>query len=128
MLPRRGRGPEMAQAVNFPSMISPGRFARACWVGVLVLLGSCAQINVRPADGPALLEDWQESAGTAGDLSPRALQTLRTLDLEQVYRADAGLALVRLHTLAVRDPQPDLLFALAELSYRLGGQSEKGNG
>jgi pimeloyl-ACP methyl ester carboxylesterase len=119
----------MTQASTFPLVISPGRFARACCVGVLVLLlGSCTQINVRPADGPALLEDWQESAGSGSDLSPRTLQSLRTLDLEQVYRADAGLALVRLHALAVQDPQPDLLFALAELSYRLGGQWEKGNG
>lgn len=118
----------MAQADTIPAPSSPGWRRHAPGVCVLLLLlGSCSSINVRPAEGPVLLEDWHESAGTATDLSPRTLQTLRTLDLEPLYRADAEQALVRLHGLTVRDPQPDWLFALAEMSYRLGGQSEKGN-
>jgi pimeloyl-ACP methyl ester carboxylesterase len=90
-----------------------------------VALAGCSGITVRRAKAPDLLADWRASAVMAGDLSARTVQTLRCLDLDQLYQRCPGDAFSRLHALAVNDPQPDHLFALAEMSYLLGSRAEK---
>ncbi len=85
-----------------------------------VLAPACAGIGVREAKRPALFADWRASALAADRPSPRTVQTLRIYDLDHVYDRDPDGAARRLHAEAVRDPQPDTLFALAELSYLRG--------
>lgn len=85
----------------------------------------CAGIAVRRADGPRLLDAWKASLVQADGLSPRSRQTLRRWDLETVYGQNPLAAQAHLHNYAVLDPQPDVLFALAEISYQLGQIHEK---
>jgi pimeloyl-ACP methyl ester carboxylesterase len=80
---------------------------------------------VRRADGPDLLGAWRASVTEAGDLSPRTRQTLHRWDLDRHFEKSPTETCARLHALAVKDPQPDLLFALAEISFLLGRQAEK---
>src|SRR5262249_10340861 len=91
----------------------------------LALAGCSYGIGVRRASAPPLLAAWKASLFEADELSPRTLQTLRRLDLANVYRRHPQDAYRRLPHLAVPDPQPDYLFALAEISYHLGRQAEK---
>lgn len=84
----------------------------------------CNGVTVIPADAPSLFDSFQASAAD-NDLSPRALQTLRRWDLEGEYRHDPGAAYAKLQAACAHDPQPDTLFALAEMSYLFGKQTEK---
>lgn len=101
--------------------------AKARWpVFVIALVAGCARIGVLPSDEPALFDAWQASLAASDDeLSPRTRQTLRQLDLEHLYHREPGLAYGRLQALAAQEPQPDLIFALAEISYLLGRETEK---
>src|SRR5207244_12452941 len=85
----------------------------------------CGGIGVRRANAPGLSEAWRVSA-IADDLSPRTLQTLRRWDLDALYRQRPEQALARVQALAEKTPQPELLFALAEMSYLLGRKFEQG--
>ena len=100
---------------------------RAWLAGALVLaaLGCGSGVSVRRAAGPGLFDAWRASASEAGELSPRTRQTLRRWDLERLYLHQPLEAYSRLRAQAVQDPQPDLLFALAEISYLLGREAEK---
>jgi pimeloyl-ACP methyl ester carboxylesterase len=91
----------------------------------LVLAGCASGISVRETDRSPLFAGWRASALSQSDLSPRTQQTLRQLDLVNLYRRNGRDAYDRLHRLAVADPQPDLLFALAEVSFQLGRDLEK---
>src|SRR5947209_12946968 len=93
---------------------------------VAAALPGCAVIRVRRAGDPDLFQAWRASAVTACDLSPRTGQTLRRLDLDQVYPRDPAGAVARLHAAAADDPRPDLLFALAEINYQRGREAERG--
>src|SRR5438067_1701007 len=86
----------------------------------IILIPACAGIGVRESKRPALFADWRASTGTCTSLAPRTVQTLRIYDLDHVYDADPDDAARRLHAEAVRDPQPDTLFALAEMHYVRG--------
>jgi pimeloyl-ACP methyl ester carboxylesterase len=100
--------------------------ALACFLVLSAgLTGGCNNVTVRRAGPVDLLDAWRASLVTADNLSPRTLQTLRQLDLDGVYRRSAAEAYVRLEKITVNDPQPDWVFALAELSYLLGRQAEK---
>ena len=87
----------------------------------------CASISVRRAGAPDLLDTWKASIGASGELSPRSRQTLRVLDLEAVYKRHPEEVVARLHAQAVESPQPDLLFALAEICYLRGRDCEHWN-
>jgi pimeloyl-ACP methyl ester carboxylesterase len=112
-----------------PSPVLP-RAARAWpWLAAGVLLialaGCTSGISVRRAREPALLADWRASAVEEAGLSPRTVQTLRRLDLLDLYHKTPTDAFARLHALAVQDEAPDLLFALAEIAYHLGVEAER---
>jgi pimeloyl-ACP methyl ester carboxylesterase len=107
-------------------------FGQACvgarWILTalaLATLGCSTGITVRRTAGPGLLDDVRASIIESEELSPRTRQTLRRLDLEDLYEHDRRSAQARLHDLAVRSPQPDLLFALAEMSYLMARQAEQ---
>jgi pimeloyl-ACP methyl ester carboxylesterase len=72
-----------------------------------------------------LLADWYASVSANGDLSPRTKQTLRQLDLAELYGRQPLDALHRLQELAVKEEQPDVAFALAEITYHLGLDAER---
>jgi pimeloyl-ACP methyl ester carboxylesterase len=96
-------------------------------VGALALTaaGCSYGISVRRAAGPDLLDAWRASVIEADELSPRTRQTLRRWDLEPVYQRRPAEALARLQALVTNDPEPEVLFALAEISYLLGRHAEK---
>lgn len=99
-------------------------------IGVLALtLLSCRQgIGVRRVNQNSLLAAWQASMLHDGaGLSPRTLQTLRRLDLERLYVRHPDEAFTHLHQLAVSRAEPDVLFALAEMSYLMAADLEKQN-
>jgi pimeloyl-ACP methyl ester carboxylesterase len=105
---------------------SPRRFG---WRVVVCALAAAAcgcslGIGVRQTASPPLLEAWRDSLADDG-LSPRSRQTLHSLDFDGLYQHNPADAFSRLHTLAVLDPRPDYLFALAEISYLLGRSREK---
>jgi pimeloyl-ACP methyl ester carboxylesterase len=106
------------------------RFLRPLDLGMLWLAltlacaPGCAAIRVRRAERLSLFEAWRASALTCHDLSPRSQQTLRSYDLDKVYLRSPAEVSARLHTEALRDPQPDLLFALAEINYLRGFEAE----
>jgi pimeloyl-ACP methyl ester carboxylesterase len=109
------------------SLIGAPSWRRAALVGgLLALLAGCTTgIGVRKVDNPSVLADFQASIIESKDLSPRTLQTLRQLDLVSLYHQQPTQAFNRLHELAVHEATPDLLFALAEMSYRLGRETEQ---
>jgi pimeloyl-ACP methyl ester carboxylesterase len=95
-------------------------------LAAVVLSAGCGDVAIRRAAGPNLFEAWKSSAiRWKHGLSPRTLQTLRRRDLEAFYNHDPGAAAAQLHAEAVKDPQPDLLFALAEMHFIRGRQLEK---
>ncbi len=91
---------------------------------LLAATHGCADITVirvKPADP---LDAWKDSTVLGDDLSPRTRQTLRRWDLNSVYQRNPDEAALRLHAEALKEPQPDLLFALAEVNYHRGRQVE----
>ncbi|MBY0528209.1 MAG: hypothetical protein K2R98_32740 [Gemmataceae bacterium] len=92
-----------------------------------VLLGTmlgCATVKVIPADEPGLLDSFQASVAH-DDLSPRTRQTLRRWDLEPLYRSNPSEAYARMQAAAVQSADPEIVFALAEVSYLFGKQIEQ---
>lgn len=87
-------------------------------------LAGCRGVAVIPAEAPGLLDAFQASVPES-DVSPRTLQTLRRWDLETVYREQPVVAYARLQAAAATAPEPDVLFALAEMSYLFGKQVEE---
>jgi pimeloyl-ACP methyl ester carboxylesterase len=99
--------------------------ARKLVLVVLFAVPACTNIGVREAKRPRLFGHWQLSAPQSAALSPRSVQTLRIFDLDHVYERDPSEAAARLHEQVVREPHPDTIFALSEMHYLRGLQSEK---
>jgi pimeloyl-ACP methyl ester carboxylesterase len=89
------------------------------------LLGCSYGISVRRADGPDLLGAWRASISEADALSSRTRQTLHRWDLDSVYDHDPRKAYGQLQTLVAREAQPEIVFALAEISYLLAKRAER---
>jgi pimeloyl-ACP methyl ester carboxylesterase len=90
-----------------------------------LLLAGCASIRVDHVRQPALLDAWRASAVLRDELSPRTMQTLRQWDLAQLYDDKPDDAIAKLHEVVLRDPQPELVFTLAEMNYVRGRKAEK---
>src|SRR5438045_7619701 len=95
----------------------------AGWALAAVL--GCAPITVKPTAAPDLPDDCWACAVQADQLSPRTRLILRRYDLADLADRDAVEAARRLHTYALQEPQPDALFALAELSFLHGRYAER---
>jgi pimeloyl-ACP methyl ester carboxylesterase len=96
------------------------------YVAVCAALTGCqANIGVREAAHPDLFADWKASAFDAGQPSPRTVQTLRSLNLADFRDEHLDVAQARLQAIALRDPQDDYLFALAEINFLLGRRTER---
>jgi pimeloyl-ACP methyl ester carboxylesterase len=85
----------------------------------------CASVTVRHIKAPALQRPWQSSVVETSELSPRTLQTLHQWDLDHLYRSKPEEAFARLQARVVESPEPDQLYALAEMSYVLGQKAER---
>ncbi len=103
--------------------------SRPCWLALgalaLAVAGCSYGITVRQVSDRPLLAAWQASIAANEELSPRTMQALRRLDLATLYHSDPAATLTRLHALAMDHATPDLLFALAEISYVMGRHAEK---
>ncbi len=105
--------------------IRTARFGVLSVILLLAALPGCASIRVERMRRPALLEAWRASAVLRDELSPRTMQTLRQIDLADLYAKSPDEAIEALHKQVLKDPQPELLFALAEMNYVRGRQAEK---
>jgi pimeloyl-ACP methyl ester carboxylesterase len=113
---------------NAACSLQKGRNAFSCAFCLLhltLLLAGCASIRVDHVHQPALLDAWRASAVLRDEVSPRTLQTLRQWDLAQLYDTKPDEAIAKLHQVVLRDPQPDLVFTLAEMNYVRGRKTEK---
>src|SRR5262249_22293909 len=99
-----------------------GRYALGLFLVVLV---GCSPITVRTVHSPDLFEGWRSSVGMDSTPGQRTAQTLRQFDLLEPYQTDPENALRLLHDEAVKAPNPDLLFALADLHYQRGTLDER---
>jgi pimeloyl-ACP methyl ester carboxylesterase len=102
-------------------------YRRLIWLLVILLvpLLGCREITVHPAQEFHLLDASKASLSTGSTLSPRTMQTLRRLDLDASYSENPRECFQRLQEQTERDPQPDSIFALAELSYSLAEQARR---
>jgi pimeloyl-ACP methyl ester carboxylesterase len=75
------------------------------------------EITVAPSRNGSANAPWNRTIGGLDRPSERTAETLRRHDLYDRYRRDPAAALLRLENAARRSPDPDLVFALAELSW-----------
>jgi pimeloyl-ACP methyl ester carboxylesterase len=112
-----------------PSICPPR--SRAAWLGLVyaaaVLASSpgCSTIRVQRVGAVDLFSGFRLSALRGGELSARTEQTLRRYDLDRVYVRQPTEAAARLHDEACKYPEPDLVFALAEINFVRGQDAEK---
>jgi len=83
---------------------------------VLALLALPADVAVTPSRGDRPLS-YQKSLGGLDRPSERTTDTLKRYALDSAYRRDPATAINRLDQQARVGPEPDLIFALAELSW-----------
>jgi pimeloyl-ACP methyl ester carboxylesterase len=118
----------VAEVGNIMAAVGSLRTARFGALSVIVFLAAlpgCATIRVDRTHRSGLFAGWRASAVGRDELSPRTLQTLRQWDLADLYARSPDKAESKLHDEAVGNPQPDLLFALAEINYVRGRKAEK---
>src|SRR6185437_4044965 len=95
---------------------------------ILAALPGCASIRVDRTHRSGLFAAWRASAVRRDEISARTLQTLRQWDLDALYARSPDETAAKLHAEAVGNPQPELLFALAEINYVRGRKAEKHDG
>ncbi len=91
----------------------------------LLVLASCQGIGVKHAEITGQVDSWRASLTGEDRISPRSQQTLRQLGLEEMYLHDPAETFDRLQFKVIDWPHPDLVFAMAELSYQLGRDCER---
>ena len=99
---------------------------KRCACLLILVLAGCNGIGVKRANAPGVFDSFRQSAATE-TISVRTYQTLRAWDLDQEYARDVPATVRRLQALVEQDPQPDALFALAEIAYLHGHKTEKCN-
>jgi pimeloyl-ACP methyl ester carboxylesterase len=76
-----------------------------------------SDITIQPSRGERASSSFQRSLAGIDRPSERTLETLKRYDLEREYRRDVNGALLRLEKIARRQPEAELVYALAELSW-----------
>ncbi len=82
------------------------------------------EISVQPSRGgrgPPRIAAWPTSTARA----ERTLETLARYDLTRDYRRDADRAIARLEAIARAGPNPEVVYALAELSWVEGRRLDR---
>ena len=74
-------------------------------------------ITVEPNRSGRVNAPWEAALAGLDRPTERTAETLKRYDLERDYRRDPGHAIASLERTARRSPDPDLVFALAELSW-----------
>jgi len=92
---------------------------------LLLFLAGCAEVTVHRTNNSELTADWRSSLMAPRGLSNRTMQTLRQFDLDGIYDDRPVEAFGRLRASTVDNPQPEQLFALAEISYDLARKAEE---
>ena len=108
-----------------PASTSIGLARKLAWVGVLgLVLTACAgPVGTNQADPKAVLRDLARSATTTGEPTWQTRNVLLEQGLLVEFEENPEEVLAALHkTMATTGGDPDLLFALAELSF-LHGQA-----
>jgi pimeloyl-ACP methyl ester carboxylesterase len=75
------------------------------------------EISVAPSRSGNANSPWQRTLANLDRPSDRTDETLRRYDLHDRYRRDPEAALLRLEKAAHNGPEPEVVFALAELSW-----------
>src|SRR5271168_4519176 len=94
------------------------RAALSTWAGLLLLLlAACATpVQVERADPRAVQRELTSNAISTGDISEPTQIVLRREDLSELFDSNPEAAIAELHrTATAGKPDPDALFALAEL-------------
>src|SRR5262249_16492612 len=122
---RLARKPNPRKGARSMNRSPTTRHAQALLVLLIVSAGfGCSGISVTRSNAPDLQEAWRNSIIRQCRVSPRTEQTLRHLDLTSAYDANPDRGAAQLHALALQEPQPDVLFALAEINYLQGRKLE----
>lgn len=97
--------------------------------GLVVMLvatsSAFGDITVAPNRGDRTHAAWSRSIAGLDRPSQRTLETLRRLDLEPRFKLNAENALAALERHARRNPESDVVYALAELSWIEGNRLER---
>ena len=98
-------------------------------VAQLTLLASAlagwVDITVQPSRSDRLHASFQRSLSGLDRPSERTLETLKRFDVERQYRHDVDLALAALRKIARQAPEPEVVYALAELSWLEGKRLDR---
>src|SRR6516225_7334488 len=86
-------------------------------VVVSALVVGWSDITISPSRGERSSSSFQRSLAGIDRPSERTLETLRRYDLDREYRRDVNGALLRLEKFARKQPEAELVYALAELSW-----------
>jgi len=76
-----------------------------------------SDITIQASHGERASSSFQRSLAGIDRPSERTLETLKRYDLEREYRRDVNGALLRLEKFARKQPEAELVYALAELSW-----------
>ncbi|HEV3121293.1 MAG TPA: hypothetical protein VGY53_05300, partial [Isosphaeraceae bacterium] len=95
-----------------------------CAVLAAALLG-WADITIQPSRGDRVQTTWQRTVGAMDRPGERTIETLRRYDLERRYRHDVDGVLASLYQAARANPDPDVVYALAELSWLEGRRLDR---
>lgn len=76
-----------------------------------------SDITVSPTRNGSANAPWQRSLANLSRPTERTDESLRRYELTREYRSNAKNALLRLEKIARQRPEPELVFALAELSW-----------
>ena len=97
------------------------------WTGLLVLLAGCGTpIQVRRVNPRDVQLELSGNVISTGQIGPQVQIVLQQRDLWQTYKKDPEAAIAILHHAVVAgDTSPDVMFALAEMSFRYAEQTGK---
>ena len=84
-----------------------------------------AEITVQPSRSEKLHASFQRSLAGLDRPSERTVETLKRFDVERTYRRDVNRALATRLKIARQDPEPEVVYALAELSWLEGKRLER---
>ena len=95
-------------------------------VGSLFLVSACAfPVTVKRADPEAVQRELTGYVLTTGELSLASENTLRRYALTERFEDAPENALAELHAAAIRDDNPNAIFALSELSFYHAKESDE---
>jgi len=84
-----------------------------------------SEISVEPSRGDLTNTPWRRTLSHLDRPTERTMETLKRLDLEKRYRRDPDNAMASLERTARQGPDPDIVFALAELSWVEGRRLDR---